>query len=33
MESVNIYLEPVRAFLAQVGAFLPRLARARFTTS
>lgn len=28
MESVNIYLEPVRAFLAQVGAFLPRLALA-----
>jgi len=28
MESVNIYLEPVRAFLSQVGAFLPRLALA-----
>ncbi len=28
MESVNIYLEPVRAFLVQVGAFLPRLALA-----
>ena len=28
MESVNIYLEPVRALLAQVGAFLPRLALA-----
>ena len=28
MESVNIYLEPVRAFLGQVGAFLPRLALA-----
>lgn len=28
MESVNVYLEPVRAFLQQVGAFLPRLALA-----
>jgi hypothetical protein len=28
MESVNIYLEPVRAFLSQIGAFLPRLALA-----
>lgn len=28
MEGVDIYLEPVRAFLAQVGAFLPRLALA-----
>jgi hypothetical protein len=28
MESVSVYLEPVRAFLQQVGAFLPRLALA-----
>jgi hypothetical protein len=28
MESVDVYLEPVRAFLQQVGAFLPRLALA-----
>ena len=28
MERVDILLEPVRAFLAQVGAFLPRLALA-----
>lgn len=28
MESVDVYLEPVRAFLHQVGAFLPRLALA-----
>jgi hypothetical protein len=28
MASVDIYLEPVRAFLVQVGAFLPRLALA-----
>jgi hypothetical protein len=28
MENVDILLEPVRAFLAQVGAFLPRLALA-----
>jgi len=28
MENVDIYLEPVRAFLSQVGAFLPRLALA-----
>jgi hypothetical protein len=28
MENVNIYLEPVRAFLSQIGAFLPRLALA-----
>ncbi|HSC97170.1 MAG TPA: hypothetical protein VLC73_19625 [Burkholderiales bacterium] len=26
MESVDVYLEPMRAFLSQVGAFLPRLA-------
>ena len=28
MESVDVFLEPVRVFLAQVGAFLPRLALA-----
>jgi hypothetical protein len=28
MEKVDILIEPVRAFLAQVGAFLPRLAMA-----
>lgn len=28
MESVDVFLEPVRAFLTQVGAFLPRLALA-----
>lgn len=28
MESVDVYLEPLRAFLSQVGAFLPRLALA-----
>jgi hypothetical protein len=28
MERVDVYLEPVRAFLTQVGAFLPRLALA-----
>lgn len=28
MANVDIYLEPVRAFLVQVGAFLPRLALA-----
>jgi hypothetical protein len=28
MESVDVYLEPMRAFLTQVGAFLPRLALA-----
>jgi hypothetical protein len=28
MESVDVYLEPMRALLAQVGAFLPRLALA-----
>jgi len=28
MESVNIYLEPIRVFLSQLGAFLPRLALA-----
>lgn len=28
MEKVDVFLEPVRAFLAQVGAFLPRLALA-----
>jgi len=28
MENVNMMLEPVRAFLAQAGAFLPRLAAA-----
>ena len=28
MENVDILIEPVRAFLAQVGAFLPRLALA-----
>jgi hypothetical protein len=26
MESVDVYLEPMRAFLSQVGVFLPRLA-------
>jgi hypothetical protein len=26
MESVDVYLEPMRALLAQIGAFLPRLA-------
>ncbi len=25
MESVNMLLEPARAFLVQIGAFLPRL--------
>ena len=28
MESVDMLLEPVRAFLAQIGAFLPALALA-----
>jgi Mechanosensitive ion channel, conserved TM helix len=28
MENVDMYLEPVRAFLTQIGAFLPRLALA-----
>ena len=26
MEQINVMLEPVRAFLIQTGAFLPRLA-------
>jgi hypothetical protein len=28
MENVDVFLEPVRAFLTQIGAFLPRLALA-----